>query len=133
MVDNLSPEQRRKCMSRNKGCDTKPELLLRSKLWRMGLRFRTRQKILGNPDISMKNRKISIFVDGCFWHGCKKHATVSKTRQEFWRAKLARNRKRDAYVTKTLRDNGWIVVRVWEHEIKEDVNRCAQKIMKVLS
>ncbi len=69
------------------------------------------------PDFVFPKLKLAVFVDGCFWHGCPKHATWPKTRAAFWRKKIARNKERDRQVNYALRKRGWTVVRVWEHEL----------------
>jgi DNA mismatch endonuclease (patch repair protein) len=76
--------------------------------WRRGV------GLLGKPDFVFRARKVAVFVDGCFWHGCPRHGRTPKTRIAFWTAKLARNAQRDRIVTRTLRRSGWRVVRVWE-------------------
>jgi len=79
--------------------------------WRRG------SKLTGKPDFVFLLLKLTVFVDGCFWHGCPKHATQPKNNAAFWRKKIAANRARDHLVTRTLRASGWKVVRVWEHEL----------------
>jgi DNA mismatch endonuclease (patch repair protein) len=80
--------------------------------WRRG------SKLPGKPDFVFLKLKIAVFVDGCFWHGCPKHTTQPKTNANFWREKIARNRARDRRVNRVLRERGWMVVRVWEHDLK---------------
>ncbi|MBI3885287.1 MAG: very short patch repair endonuclease [Opitutae bacterium] len=70
------------------------------------------------PDFVFRAARMAVFVDGCFWHGCPKHATWPKTRAAFWRAKILRNRERDRQVDRRLRQLGWRVVRVWEHSLR---------------
>ena len=70
------------------------------------------------PDFVFRARKLAVFVDGCFWHGCPLHATQPKTNAAFWRKKIAANRTRDRLVTRTLRARGWTVLRIWQHELK---------------
>lgn len=70
------------------------------------------------PDFVFLKQRVAVFVDGCFWHACPKHATKPKNNAAFWRKKLAGNRRRDALVTRTLRRAGWRVVRVWEHQLQ---------------
>lgn len=116
MVDVLTPAQRRLNMSRIRGKDTKPELLLRRGLHALGFRFRLHRRDLpGRPDLVFPSRRAVIFVHGCFWHGhgcpmCKMPAT----RPEFWRAKIAGNRSRDQKAVATLKAAGWRVLIVWE-------------------
>ena len=70
------------------------------------------------PDFVFPKMRVAVFVDGCFWHGCPKHATKPKNNRVFWRRKLAANKRRDALVTRTLRRAGWHVLRIWEHELE---------------
>ena len=76
--------------------------------WRRNTRF------FGKPDFVFRAVKVAVFVDGCFWHGCPRHATQPATRAAYWAAKLARNAQRDRAVTRALRKAGWRVLRVWE-------------------
>ena len=119
-------------MSRNRGTDTKPEILLRRELWKRGLRYRLAVKLIGKPDIVFKSARIAVFVDGCFWHGCPEHSVQPKTNSEFWRNKIERNRARDYKVTEALKNEGWHVLRIWEHEIKQSLGLCADKIERIV-
>ena len=106
----------------NTRTDTKPELALRSALHRSGLRFRKDLRIkLGTfaarPDIVFTKRKVAVFVDGCFWHRCPKCYHKPATNADFWEAKIGRNVERDKEVSRELKNRGWKVVRVWEHEL----------------
>src|SRR3954464_13557190 len=85
---------------------------VRIKGWRRG------SKLVGKPDFVFTKLKTAVFVDGCFWHGCPKHATWPKNRAAFWAAKLTGNRARDRKVNRLLRVKGWKVVRIWEHELR---------------
>lgn len=80
--------------------------------------WRRNYGIFGSPDIAFPRHKIAIFLDGCFWHGCPKHGTFPKTNRKFWRNKIEMNIKRDRLVNKTLKKDGWKVMRVWEHDLK---------------
>jgi DNA mismatch endonuclease, patch repair protein len=124
MVDVLTPEQRRFNMSRIRGGNTKPEMLLRSALHARGLRFRLHRRDLpGCPDIIFPASKTAVFVDGCFWHGCPVHSTKPKSNGPFWKDKLRKNKERDREVGTLLRADGWTVMRWWEHEIEHDIAR----------
>ena len=79
--------------------------------------WRRHHPIFGKPDFVFPKLRIVVFVDGCFWHGCPKHATKPKNNRSFWLAKLDRNRVRDRLVNRTLRATGWTVIRIWEHEL----------------
>ncbi len=100
--------------------DTKPEIALRSALHRKGLRFRVDHKVLpemrSRPDIVFGPSKVAVFVDGCFWHRCPEHGTTPKNNREWWEQKLDANVSRDRRVDAQLREAGWVVLRVWEHE-----------------
>ena len=116
MADVLTPIQRSFNMSRIRGKDTKPEMLLRRGLHARGLRFRLHRKDLpGRPDIVLARYRAAIFVHGCFWHnhGCPL-CTVPTTRAEFWIQKLQANRERDRIALATLADAGWRVLTIWE-------------------
>lgn len=78
------------------------------------------------PDFVFRAERVAIFIDGCFWHSCPRHATQPKNNETFWAVKLAANRARDRYVTSALRRRGWYVVRIWEHQVKDDVNAASR-------
>jgi DNA mismatch endonuclease (patch repair protein) len=112
-------------MRANRKVDTSPELRLRSALHRQGLRFRKHVQINAGgtrvtPDVIFPRKRVAVFVDGCFWHGCPEHGTRPRTNTSYWSAKLTRNRERDARVDGALGSAGWQVVRVWEHVPAED-------------
>lgn len=101
--------------------DTGPELALRHELHRRGLRYRKDYKgIPGRPDIAFTRARLAVFVDGCFWHRCPEHATQPKNNASWWSAKLEANVVRDRRQDQLLVDEGWTVVRVWEHEAVSD-------------
>jgi DNA mismatch endonuclease (patch repair protein) len=120
MADVLTPEQRRLNMSRIRGKDTKPEMLLRRGLHARGLRFRLHRKDLpGKPDMVFPRYRAVVLVHGCFWHGhdCQMFK-LPATRGEFWQAKIAGNRARDARDIAGLAAAGWRVLVVWECALK---------------
>ncbi|MGH2918157.1 MAG: very short patch repair endonuclease [Solirubrobacteraceae bacterium] len=116
------PESRRAIMRSNRRRDTAPELAMRSALHRAGLRFRVDMPVrpaghrVVRPDVVFPRRRLAIYVDGCFWHGCPIHGTQARTNAGYWRAKIAENQERDRRITAALEDDGWIVLRFWEHE-----------------
>lgn len=122
MTDTLSPSERSERMSRIKGRDTKPEMLVRRMLHAMGYRYRLHAKDLpGRPDVVFRSRKKAVFIHGCFWHrhpGCKM-TRMPKSRLNFWRSKLEGNRKRDIRNQKALSLMGWKVLVVWECETRD--------------
>jgi DNA mismatch endonuclease (patch repair protein) len=115
-------------MLRVKDRNTGPERRLRRALWAAGLRYRLRYKLPGKPDLVFPTRRLAIFVDGCFWHGCPLHATYPKANQQFWRDKLAETIRRDQRVNATLREQSWQVLRFWEHEVEHELDRVVARI-----
>jgi DNA mismatch endonuclease (patch repair protein) len=113
-------DARRKHMARFRRRDTAPELALRRVLHARGRRFfvdrRVSSRTRTRADLVFPRARVAVFVDGCFWHFCEKHANLPKANAELWREKLLANRQRDARHDEVLRAEGWKVVRVWEHE-----------------
>lgn len=120
-------------MAANRGRDTTPERTLRSLLHRGGLRFRVNcppvEGLRTRADIVFRTRRIAIYVDGCFWHGCPLHGTLPKANGILWRHKLRENVRRDERVTNALTSMNWTVVRIWEHE---SMKSAAQRIMRLV-
>jgi len=118
-MDRLTTEQRSRVMSRVRGKDTTPELIVRRIAHALGLRFRLQRRDLpGTPDLVFPRWRTAVFVHGCFWHrhpGCRR-ASIPQTRIEFWRSKLARNVERDRAASAALKKAGWRVAVVWECE-----------------
>ena len=123
----------RRAMQENVGRETQPEKELRTALFRGGLRFRKDYSPLPaqriKVDIAFPRHRICVFVDGCFWHGCPWHFAVPKTHSAWWREKIEDNRQRDSRQTRLLRSHGWIVLRIWEHEI--GASSVAAKLRKI--
>ena len=121
MADILNTQQRHHCMSRIRGKNTKPEILVRKGLHARGFRFRLHNKKLpGSPDIVLPKYGVAIMVNGCFWHGHKgcRYATKPKSNVEFWETKIASNRHRDEVTTAHLEALGWTVITIWECELR---------------
>ena len=120
MVDVVDAETRSRIMSRVRGKDTKPEMLIRKGLHARGFRYRLHcPEILGKPDLVLKRYRAVIFVHGCFWHGHDCHLfKIPATRPEFWRAKINRNRERDTKVSLSVLESGWRQLVVWECALK---------------
>jgi DNA mismatch endonuclease (patch repair protein) len=111
-------------MKANRKTGTRPEARIRSLLHRQGYRFRKNSLVQTaglrvHPDIIFTRRKLAIFIDGCFWHCCPDHGTQPRANSSYWSPKLARNIERDGQVSRGLRDVGWNVLRIWEHEPAE--------------
>jgi DNA mismatch endonuclease (patch repair protein) len=128
MVDNLTPEQRSFTMSRIRGQDTGPELTIRRIVHSRGLRFRKHGKDLpGRPDLVFATARVAVFVDGDFWHGWQFPRWRNKM-SSYWKKKIDGNRRRDRNNFRRLRAGGWLVIRIWEHEVKNDPESCADRI-----
>ena len=132
-MDSVSRELRSQIMSRIKQRDSAIELQLRRRLWRAGVRYRKNLRIYGTPDIALRSRKIVIFVDSCFWHGCRFHCRRPKSNVAFWSAKIDRNRQRDLKVTRFYRRRGWVVLRFWEHQLIGDLDACVDRVLRSVS
>lgn len=120
MADRMTPEQRHRCMSRIKGKDTKPEMLVRRWLWHQGFRYRLHvRRLPGTPDIVLRRYHTVINVNGCFWHGHEncRLATKPKTHSQFWQDKVRRNRERDEQNRLKLSNMGWYVITLWECDL----------------
>ena len=134
MADVFSKQDRSRIMGAVKGKNTRPELMVRSLLHRMGYRFRLHRKDLpGKPDIVLPKYRTVIFVHGCFWHrhkGCK-YASMPATNTEFWTAKFEANTKRDKSNVKALKKTGWKVLIVWQCELKAE-DKLARKLRSKL-
>lgn len=120
-------------MARTLQRDNARELALRSELHRRGLRFRIHQRIVQGTrrtaDVSFPRRRLAIFLDGCFWHGCPEHGTSPKNNGAWWRDKIDANIARDRDTDARLAADGWSVLRVWEHE---DVADAADRIEQLI-
>jgi DNA mismatch endonuclease (patch repair protein) len=122
MSDVFDPAKRSAVMARVKSTGTKPELLIRRILTDLGARYRLHRKDLpGSPDVVMAGRRLAIFVHGCFWHGhdCARGSRTPKANRDYWLAKMARNKARDARNLADLTAAGWRVETVWECEMKD--------------
>ena len=134
MVDSLTPDQRSWNMSRIRGKNTKPEMIVRSVLHRLGYRFRLHRRDLpGKPDIVLSRHRLIIFVNGCYWHrhaGCRL-AYTPKTRTDFWQAKFKDNVARDRRNQKALTAAGWRVIVIWECQTR-DTEKLAGRLVSAL-
>lgn len=94
--------------------------------------WRRNMRLVGKPDFIFRKARLAIFVDGCFWHGCPKHLRRPKQNKAYWREKVSKNQNRDRFVTNALRRKGWRVLRVWEHELKNE-SRLVCRVWKLHS
>lgn len=116
-----------------KSTGTKAEVLLAKTLWHKGYRYRKNDKsVFGKPDLTFKKIKLAIFVDGEFWHGknWEKRKHDHKSNIKFWHNKIEGNMRRDVEVNKTLKENGWTVMRFWAKDIEKNLLPCVDKIIK---
>lgn len=130
MADTVSKKKRSEIMSTVKSKDTKIEIVFRKALWQKGVKYRKNSpKYFGKPDLVLKKYKIVIFIDSCFWHGCKKHCRIPSTRKNYWENKIKRNKERDKEVNKYYKTKGWILFRFWEHEILKSLDKTIESIL----
>lgn len=135
MPDVFSKAKRSDVMSLVRGRGNKNTELALMKLFRRHkiIGWRRNQKIFGKPDFVFRRLRLAVFVDGCFWHGCPKHGTQPATRRAFWENKFARNKSRDRLVNRTLRQRGWKILRIWQHELtRRNEFRLLLRVQRVL-
>jgi DNA mismatch endonuclease, patch repair protein len=121
-VDKITKEHRSWNMSRIRGKNTKPEMLVRKFLYAHGIRYRLHAKLPGKPDIVIRKMNVVLFVNGCFWHGhtnCK-YATIPKSNTAFWLSKISGNADRDEKNRQILEEDGWEVLTIWGCELGKD-------------
>lgn len=118
VTDTMTRRQRSYTMSRIKGHNTGPERKFAMFLVRNGFTFKRKAVLAGRPDFILKEYPVAIFIDGCFFHGCKKHCKMPKSNISFWTKKIKANKARDRRVDRALRRESWLVWRFWEHELR---------------
>lgn len=136
ILDRYDTATRSRVMGKNKSQGTKTtewrfrSLLIRSgvKGWKMG----HDSGLPGRPDIVFPDAHLAIFLDGCFWHGCRHCRSIPATNREFWTAKINRNRRRDRKVGRELLALGWKSIRIWEHELKAEIDEVLRKVLATL-
>jgi DNA mismatch endonuclease, patch repair protein len=115
-MDNKTAAERSRNMSKIRSVDTKPELVIRKRLFADGFRYRLHDKKLpGKPDIVLKKYRAAVFINGCFWHGHEgcKYSRIPETHADFWKEKIGRNKERDAKERQALTNAGWRVLVIW--------------------
>lgn len=119
MADVFNSLQRSEIMSRVRGRGNKSTELALVRLFRKhGITgWRRNTRFFGKPDFAFPKLRVAIFVDGCFWHSCPKHQSTPASNRSFWQRKLQRNKARDRLVRRTLKEHGWTVLRIWQHEL----------------
>lgn len=133
MPDNMTPEQRSRTMARIRMSDTKPELVIRRMCFARGLRYRKNvARLPGKPDMVFKTAKVAVFIDGDFWHGWRFEERCDRLPAGYWRSKISRNIQRDKENRARLIEDGWTVLQIWEHEIQEDPESCADRVERAV-
>ncbi len=136
MSDVFTRQKRSLIMSANRGSGNRStELKLRVRLvahkisgWRINAK-----DIYGKPDFVFDQEMLAVFVDGCFWHGCKTCRNIPATHRKFWTEKIEGNKRRGKAVTRKLRKAGWAVIRFWEHQVRREPQKCLQQIQSALA
>ena len=128
MSDVFTKTKRSQVMSRIRGRGnraTEPALAKLLRAHRI-TGWRRNHSLFGKPDFTFRKERVVVFVDGCFWHGCPTHSTMPVNNRVFWERKLAANKLRDRVVTAKLLEQGWLVLRVWEHELAKAPISCVR-------
>ncbi len=135
MADVFTKARRSAVMSRIRGRGNKYTEIALARLLRQNkiTGWRRHLPIFGRPDFAFQKQKLVVFVDGCFWHGCPKHSSLPATNRAFWKRKFSANKLRDILVTRTLRSQGWRVLRIWEHELgRKNTTKLCRRISGAL-
>ncbi|MGA2361051.1 MAG: very short patch repair endonuclease [Candidatus Aminicenantales bacterium] len=135
MADVFSKEKRSFVMSRIRSRGNKNTELALIRLLRINkiTGWRRHPNLPGKPDIIFRKHKLSIFADGCFWHGCPKCYKPPKSNANYWRMKIERNRKRDKEINRELKNKGWKIIRLWECALKRRPNHCVARIKRIIT
>jgi DNA mismatch endonuclease (patch repair protein) len=130
MTDVFSKKKRSDVMSRIPGRGNKETEVVFAQLLRTNgiTGWRRQLPIFGKPDFIFRKNRLVVFVDGCFWHRCSKHSNIPKNNHAFWKKKLTANIIRDKMVSKKLRQDGWRVIRIWEHDLAKNPASCIRRI-----
>lgn len=131
-MDTFSKNKRSEIMRRVKSTETKLEKTFRTILWREGLRYIKNSSAYGKPDLIIRKRKLVIFIDSCFWHGCKKHLRMPGSNKTYWLTKIERNKKRDQEVNSYYLGKKWKIFRIWEHVIA-DSDSLSKQVENILN
>lgn len=129
-MDNLTKAQRRKNMKNIRSSGTLPERIVAQELRRRKIYFAPNVKaIIGKPDFVFKKKRVAVFIDSDFWHGHPERCVMPKSNCGYWQKKIDDNKERDKFVAKTLRREGWRVVRIWEWDVKKRLKTAIKKIL----
>lgn len=132
-MDNLTKAQRKKNMQNIRSKNTLPERLFARELRRHKIyAARHVSTIIGKPDFVFRRKKVVVFIDSDFWHGNKDRGVIPQTNHIYWSKKIQGNKFRDRYVTRILKNSGWRVLRIWEYDLKHDVEKSFNKFLKFI-
>ncbi|TFE25595.1 very short patch repair endonuclease [Cohnella luojiensis] len=132
-MDKVTPETRSKIMKSIKS-KSKLEDIVCKELWNRGFRFRRNVRtLMGQPDISISKYKIVIFLDSCFWHYCPTHGHTPLSNVDYWQKKIYKNIKRDILVNSYYEEKGWSILRIWEHQIRNNLAYTIKQIMDFIA
>lgn len=129
MVDNLTKEQRSRTMSKIKSKWTRQERIVHNFLKGNKVKHKMHPKIVGNPDITLRNKKIVVFLHGCFWHKCPKCFIKPKSNIKYWLPKIEKNIRRDKKNSEALKKRGFKVIKIWEHEAKGNIKKVLNRLL----
>lgn len=134
VADRFTPEVRSRVMSSVRGKDTGPEMAIRRLLHAAGYRYRLHPRTVpGQPDLAFMTKKVAIFIDGCFWHGCPRHYSQPASNVSFWNRKLQSNVNRRAKVLQELRKQGWRAIQIWECRLARNPLAVLERIRRVMA
>lgn len=132
-MDNLTKEQRKKNMRNIRSINTVPERLIMHKFRRKKIYFaKYVNTIIGKPDIVFRRKQVIIFIDSDFWHKNPKRFIMPKSNKKYWKTKIEHNVNRDKEVNRQLRKDNWEVIRIWEYDIKHNIDKCIKKVLNAL-
>jgi DNA mismatch endonuclease, patch repair protein len=133
MADMFSRKQRSEIMSKVRSRENKATELRLIRIFRdFQIRgWRRRSPVFGHPDFVFPSAHLSVFVDGCFWHGCPQHCVMPVSNRQFWERKITRNKLRDRLVGRELKKSGWQILRIWQHELSSP-QRVARRVERSL-
>lgn len=135
-MDPFSAKRRSEIMSRVRSHGNKATEIAMVELLRKNhiTGWRRKANVFGKPDFVFRHCRVAVFIDGCFWHACPQHGSCPSTNNEFWEMKFRRNQQRDKLVTDTLRQRGWSVLRIWQHELtKRNRSQLVERIREHLA
>lgn len=134
MVDKVSIIKRSEIMKAVRSRDSRIEMAFRRVLWSEGLRYRKNaKKYFGKPDLVFRKYRAVIFIDSCFWHGCREHCRMPASRREYWVNKIARNMRRDKEVNSYYEANRWHIIRIWEHDLNKAFEEQVSKVLQLIN